>query len=205
MFVKKRKIPTDVVLYYTSGYMAWVNHTLPGKFDKDALRRDEPRLVIPHICAGKIHACAGRSLGTKSEVKYLLTVFDESTPSVWGLDRVNFNRWVPVTEGPIDAMFLDNAMATNGGNLISKLGTFPKERLVLVFDNEPFNKTTKDKMLRAIENDFSLVIWPKKVEEKDVNDMILAGRTKDELQDIIAQNRFCGMQAKLAVTNWSRV
>ena len=41
--------------------------------------------------------------------------------------------------------------------------------------------------------------------EKDINDMILSGRTKDEIQTIIRNNTYQGNMAKIKFATWKRV
>jgi hypothetical protein len=43
------------------------------------------------------------------------------------------------------------------------------------------------------------------IEEKDINDMILAGFTQDELQDIISKHTFINLRAKMEFVNWKKV
>ena len=45
-------------------------------------------------------------------------------------------------------------------------------------------------MYKVIEQDFNVVIWPEEIQLKDVNDMIMSGLTKLELQDIISNNTY---------------
>ena len=46
------------------------------------------------------------------------------------------------------------------------------------------------------------MIWPQSVAEKDINDMILVGR---DPQQIIKNNTYQGIQAKIKLTEWKRV
>ena len=48
-------------------------------------------------------------------------------------------------------------------------------------------------------------MWPDDIEEKDINDMILSGRTKDEIQMIIKNNTYQGSMAKMKFATWRRV
>ena len=45
-------------------------------------------------------------------------------------------------------------------------------------------------MYKVIEKDFNVVIWPDDLQLKDVNDMIMNGMTKLQLQDIISNNTY---------------
>jgi hypothetical protein len=112
---------------------------------------------------------------------------------------------VYVTEGPIDSMFLENAVATADSNLESITDCVDKSNVVLVFDNEPRNKEIINKINHAIENHFNVVIWPEFIEEKDINEMVLNGFSPDEIQDIISKNTFVNLRAKMEFVNWKKI
>ena len=76
--------------------------------------------------------------------------------------------------------------------------------MVFIFDNEPRNKEIIDRMYRAIEKDYELVIWPEGQKEKDINDMILQGKSKSEIQNIITQNTYSGLSALTQLNSYKR-
>ena len=43
------------------------------------------------------------------------------------------------------------------------------------------------------------------VKEKDVNDMILAGKTKEEVEKIILTNSFSDLEASLKLKDWRKI
>ena len=47
-----------------------------------------------------------------------------------------------------------------------------------------------------------MVIWPKNIEEKDINEMILAGIA---VKDIINQNTFESLELKLQLAMWRSI
>jgi len=47
-----------------------------------------------------------------------------------------------------------------------------------------------------------VVIWPKGLKEKDINDMVLAGLDPSA---IIKSNTFSGLEAKIKLTDWKKV
>ena len=206
-FVDARRIPTvyHAKLFNCPNFKQFTNSLIPDKFDSDSINRDECRLLIPFLDANKnVHAFQGRALGA-SAVKYITIILDESVPKVYGLDTVNFNRKVYVLEGPIDSMFVPNSIATAGGDLVSAVGSFPKENLVIVYDNEPRNKETIKKLDKAIMQGYNVCIWPENLEHKDINDMYLAGLSSDFIKHIIDTNTHRDLAAKLALTKWGKV
>jgi hypothetical protein len=60
-------------------------------------------------------------------------------------------------------------------------------------------------MDKAIENHFSICIWPEMIEEKDINEMILSGFTQEELIDIIDKNTFVNLRAKMEYIQWKKI
>lgn len=206
-FVDARRIPTvyHAKLFNCPNFKQFTNSLIPDKFDSDSINRDECRLLIPFLDTNKnVHAFQGRALGA-SAVKYITIILDESVPKVYGLDTVNFNRKVYVLEGPIDSMFVPNSIATAGGDLVSAVGSFPKENLVIVYDNEPRNKETIKKLDKAIMQGYNVCIWPENLEHKDINDMYLAGLSSDFIKHIIDTNTHRDLAAKLALTKWGKV
>jgi hypothetical protein len=206
-FVVERRIPNvyHARLFYCPKFMHYVNTLLPDKFSAGSLANDEGRLLIPFMDSNKnVFAFQGRSLRKDSEVKYITIVLDESVPKLYGLDTANFNRNVYVVEGPIDAMFIPNSIATAGGDLVSSLCDISKDNLTIVYDNEPRSAHTKKKLDKAIMNGYKVCIWPSNLEYKDINDMILAGISAEHIEHIIKTNTFKGLEAKLALQKWSK-
>ena len=141
-------------------------------------------------------------------MRYITVKTDEDNKKVFGLDRVDLDdeeKKVYVVEGPIDSLFLDNAVATADSNLSSITSILDKTKVVLVFDNEPRNKDICRMIDKAIENHYNVVIWPEMIQEKDINDMILSGFTSEDIQDIIVRNTFVNLRAKMEFISWKKV
>ena len=60
-------------------------------------------------------------------------------------------------------------------------------------------------MRNSIEANASVCIWPKTIKEKDINEMIMSGRTQNEILDTINKNTFFGPQALLEFNNWRMI
>ena len=132
------------------------------------------------------------------------TISDENS-KFFGIDNVNEDKKIYVVEGPIDSMFIENAVATADSNLESITDVLDKSKVVLVFDNEPRNKEIMKKMEHAIDNHFNVVIWPEWIVEKDINEMVLnGGFSPDEIQDFISKNTFVNLRAKMEFINWKK-
>jgi len=203
VYVHNRKIPESKYsnLYYAEDFKKFVESL---NIEKDGLKDEDPRLVIPFYDEEKnLVAFQGRALG-ESKLRYITVKLSEENHKIFGLDNINKEEYVYVVEGPIDSMFLENAIATADSNLTSAAKHIDKSKVVLVYDNEPRNKELHKQMDKAIEEHYNVVIWPEMIEEKDVNDMILAGFSPEEIQDIISKNTFVNLRAKMEFVNWKK-
>ena len=70
------------------------------------------------------------------------------------------------------------------------------------FDNEKRNKQIVDRIEKAINKHFPVVIWPSDVKEKDINDMVLSGLDVDSM---LKSNTYSGLEAKAKLISWKRV
>lgn len=208
LYVVDRKIPPEYhyKLFVADKFCAYVNSLIPGKFSEVALARDETRLVIPFIDReSRVHALQGRSMDPSSKSKYITIVLDESVPKVYGLDAHKPGKTY-VVEGPIDSMFLPNAVATAGGDLISAARALNRDDLVVVYDNERRSRETVQKMSKAISQGFKVCFWPENVVYKDVNDMVKYGNmSRDQLVSVIDANTHSGLRAEMEMRTWKRV
>jgi hypothetical protein len=60
-------------------------------------------------------------------------------------------------------------------------------------------------MDKAIEQHFSICVWPEMIQEKDINEMILSGFSSDEIVDIIDNNTFVNLRAKMEFLQWKKI
>ena len=73
---------------------------------------------------------------------------------------------------------------------------------VWIFDNEPRNKEIVARIDKTIQRGDKVVIWPKKIQQKDINDMVLAGHN---VQDVVDSNVYSGLEATLKFNDWKKV
>ena len=203
LYCVNRKIPEKYFdkLFLSDKFMTLVNEVKPNTYK---ITKDHPRLIIPfYDTTGKVFAFQGRAFG-KEQPKYLTIKLDESKQKVYGLDKINFQKPIYITEGPIDSLFIDNCLAAGGADLFLK-NKIPNENITYIFDNEPRNKEIVKRMYKVIEQDFNVVIWPEDLQLKDVNDMIMSGLTKLELQDIISNNTYSKLSALTKLNYWKKI
>ena len=198
-YIIKRQIPSHhhYRLYFVQKFKTWINEIIPGKFEN--VGKDEPRLVIPFIDEnGNCFGVSARGFDPNG-IRYITIMFDER-PKIFGLDKVNFNEPYYIVEGAIDSFFLSNAIAMNGaeGN-----GNAANERAIYVFDAEPRKKEIHKRMDKVIKAGYKICIWPSDVPGKDINEMYLNG-LKD-IEKVIEDNTYQGLQAELKFATWRKV
>lgn len=208
VYLKSRKIPEKYYskLLYTKHYKLFIDTLIPDH-GKDKLTDDE-RLVIPFFDEyNELIAVSGRALSTTTnKLRYVTLRTKESNEKlIYGLERVDKNKLVKIVEGPIDSLFLDNCVASGDSNLTIAAKTLNAKDMVLIFDNEPKNKEIVNMVKTAIDNNYKVVIWPENISEKDINDMIISGRTAEDIENIIKTNTFSGLEAFVKLTFWKRV
>ena len=202
-YVNKRKIPTKAHhrLYYAPKFNTWVNSLIPDKLPET--KRDLPRLILPMIDKdGVVFGFQGRAFD-KLSIRYITIMLDESKPKMFGLDQVDFNKKYYVLEGPIDSLFLSNAVAMAGADGNAS-GLENLENAVFVFDNEPRNVEIVKRMDKMLDRGYKVCIWPSKLDVKDVNDMILSGLSSAEIELMIDQNTYHGLIGKFELSDWRR-
>lgn len=206
-YVLDRKIPNrfHAKLFFTEKFKTWTNEQVPGKFEK--VGADEARLIIPFVdMDGNMFGYQGRSFTGDERFKYISIFFGEDHIKVFGLDDYDPKRRVYITEGPIDSMFIENGLAMAGASMdprVSELGIVPSNT-TRVYDNERRNKNIVKQMEMAVEEGYKVFFWPDDIEEKDINDLIKAGKTVTDIREIIDTNAYEGLQATLKITQWKR-
>ena len=181
--------------YYAKTFRRFINGI---KHTFDDVRYDEERIVIPLYYNGNLVGVPGRAL-TPNPVKYITVMFDDEAPKIYGLDKIRTGSPVFVVEGPFDSTFIRNAIAMCGAD--GDVGRWGISDPVWVYDNEPRNPDITRRIQSAIEAKQTVVIWPSDIEEKDINDMYLAGH---DVQNLVESNMYQGLKAKLQFNIWKR-
>ena len=199
-YLQGRQIPKEhfANLYYTDKFCTWVNTQKPTFKD---VKKDHPRIIIPFIDTnGEWFGFQGRSIDSDEKLRYITIMLDESRIKVFGLNRVDFDKTVYITEGPIDSLYIDNAIAMAGADVDWSL--LSNKEAVFVFDNERRNKEIVTRMEKAIEKGYEIVIWPENLQEKDLNDMYIAGH---DVQSLVEFNTYSGLEAQIKLSEWKKV
>jgi len=202
-YVKSRMIPKQVWnrLYFLDDIRKAAQ--LNTKYTS-SLTVEQPRLILPFInTEGKLTGMAMRGIRGES-LRYINLKIDEDAPTIFGLDDIDKTRNVKVVEGPIDSLFLDNAIAASGSafNRVDELGL---KDYTIIFDNQPRNKEITKLMYKYISAGQKICIWPETLEEKDINDMVMSGLTVTEIHNIIEQNTYSGLRAEFKFNTWRKI
>ena len=194
-YLENRKLNSDNY-YYTEKFKEWTNSLRPT-FDN--VSKDEPRIIIPLFYQNILVGFQGRALGP-SKVKYITIMLTDDAPKIYGLDKVQKNKSVYITEGPFDSTFISNSIALCGSDGdVDKWGI---SNPVWIYDNEPRNREILSRISRVIEMGQKVVIWPSTIKEKDINDMVLSGLN---VQSVIESNTYSGLEAKVKFNEWKKV
>jgi len=198
-YLEGRQLPLKG-LYYAENYKKWVNSQKQTFVNVES---DHDRIIIPLISNNEWFGFQGRALSPKQSVRYITTILNDVPPKIFNLDNVDYSKNVYITEGPFDSLLLPNSIAMVGADvdwmfLISNHET----NFVFVYDNEPRNQQIIDRMSKVIDGNQLIVIWPSDIKEKDINDMVLAGR---DVKQIIQDNTYSGLEAKLKLNIWKKV
>jgi hypothetical protein len=197
-FVEGRGIPKNhwCNLAYAEDFKEVAENFSPAYKDRFF---KEDRLIIQIKSPMGLCGLQGRSFSKMSKMKYI-TLKHENRVCYYNYDKVDLSKKFYVVEGPIDAMFLPNAIATLG---LSKFKSVENdENAVYVLDNQPYNREVVNTMNELISSNKKVCIFPKSLKEKDINDMVLA---KMNPVDIIDNNTYSGLQARLIFNQWKKI
>ena len=196
LYLEKRLIDPKI-FNYTPTFKKWVNTLVPNKFSD--ITYDEPRIIIPLIYENQLIGFQGRALGPNS-VKYITIMLDDDAPKIYGLDKINNEFPVFVTEGPFDSTFVSNSIAMCGAD--GDVRRWGIDDPVWVYDNEPRSNEIVKRISNTIDRGEKVVIWPNNINEKDINDMVLAGHN---VMDVLESNIYSGLKAQLQFNTWKRI
>jgi hypothetical protein len=165
-----------------------------------------PRILIP-FCdkRGNMFGLQGRTLDGKG-LRYLtLRLTEDKGELIYGLDRWNSSNHTYVCEGPLDSLFLPNALAV-GGSSYKKVRQFlDRDRTTIIYDNEPRNKEIISQMRKAIQDGWGLFFWPDKITEKDINDLVNVGQGPGKILEMINKSTAKGLAATVRLNAWKKI
>jgi hypothetical protein len=207
IYLTRRHIPTEYhnKLYFTANFKKFCDEVYPNH-DKEIT--PDARLVIPFFDEyNNLIAVSGRALVTSDEkLRYVTIRTNESEGKlIYGMDRVDLSEPVKIVEGPIDSLFLKNCVASGDSSLSIAGKNINSNKKILIFDNEPRNKEIVSLMEKAIKSMNYVVVWPDNIRQKDINEMIMSGISTDEIEAIISNNTFYGLEAITKFVFWKKI
>jgi hypothetical protein len=161
---------------------------------------DEGRIIIPLYGVDQnLIGFQGRALGSSIN-KYITVMLDDDAPKIYGLEKVDSNKPIYIVEGPFDSTFIENAVAMCGSDV--DIGSFGWSDYIYVFDNEPRNREIVNRISKTINRGDKVIIWPNTIQQKDINDMVIAGLN---VMNVLKSNTYSGLEAKIKFNNWKKV
>lgn len=201
-YLKNRQIPKKKwhLLYYLDNMKKL--EVLDEKY-KNRLR-EEDRLVIPFFNhKNKMYALTCRAFG-ESDRKYIeLKLTDDML--VYGMERLDSSKPIYIVEGPIDSLFLPNCIAAGSASLDKFMKYLPKDKTVLVYDNQPRNPDLLNIIKKSVNHGYKVVLWPEDVNGKDINEMIENGYDQEKIMRIILDNTYQGLEAEIEFVKWRKM
>lgn len=201
-YAVERQIPEQhwKHLYFTTQF---------EKFCSRIQNRQEPRIVLPcYDASGVVYAAQGRILPGYNGIRYKLYRMSGDLPILFGLNRLNTSEPIYVVEGPIDSLFLPNALAICSAHLYSIHDNLKEhghdidtKNFTLIFDNEKRNPHIVSRMQKAVAMGYKVCVFPDSIEQKDINDMVISGI---DVCSLVDENSFSGIEASLRINKWKR-
>ena len=199
-YLVNRGITEDTLskFYYCPDFKKWTNKHKKIFSDTE---HDDDRIIIPlRDTEGNLFGYQGRSLDPTSKMRYITVMLDEDAPKLYGLENINTQKPIYILEGPFDSLFVENSVAMCGSDV--DIRSFGWSDYIWVFDNEPRNREIVSRIERCINRGDKVIIWPSHIQEKDVNEMILA---KHNICTILESSTHSELTAKLKLNLWKKV
>ena len=203
-YLSLRNIPEDQLhrLYYIDDIKR-----IEG-FDKryvNTIQTHEPRLVIPFWGTDGTSLTGLSCRGMRNEaLRYITVRANDVDPLIFGYDCIQLKNPIYVTEGPLDSLFLPNAIAVGGTGGFSKLHKLflDRNQVTLVIDNQPRNSEVCKLYQKMISEGWRVFIWPQYTTAKDINDLVNIGA---DPKAIIDAHSHQGLTAQLKFNEWKKV
>lgn len=217
-YVKGRLIPESMYsrLYFTNNFFninTQIKNMLNSSKQFEMREGEDKRLMwMFKTITNDVVALQGRRMD-KMEPRYLISRFNsDDNRLIGGIEFININDPVYITEGYVDSLFLPNAVSLNGLHLPSIkyiLDDLKCKDVVVVFDNEPDNDQIKHNIKELVEMSFNhpglrVCLFPKELRSigKDINDYIKSGMNQTEILNTINNNCYSGSSLKVRSVFW---
>ena len=202
-YILRRQIPEKYhkKLFYIENFGNWVRQY----YDPNYAGGNDERIIIPFYNGRKkLVAFQGRALSGNTRLRYITIKLNEKAPKIFNYDQVDTSRKIYIVEGPIDAMFLPNAIAIAGSDVSKTLDKLNFD-FVFVADREPRNPEIIKKIANMIDRKYKVALLPDSMPGKDINEYILNGYTASQIVSMIDRFTFEGLQATFQLKMWQKI
>lgn len=183
--LEKRCIPQSL---YHRFYFCRDFYKFAGKYHRSFSKMTEkiPRLVIPYRNKDdEIFGFTCRAYNNDTP-KYIELKIDDSSDMIYGLDKVDTTKKIIVVEGPIDSMFLPNAVAAGGASYQGEFFDANKDNLIIVPDNDWVrNRQVYQQVEKMAKKGHTIALLPDTFGGKDINTLIMNGKTAEDISNVI--------------------
>lgn len=207
LYVMNRLIPAQYYdeIWYAGDFKAFLDDLTPGH--NKPVPSGERRIVFAFSdIDGHVLQVSGRALDP-SEIRYITVKVTEGK-KVFGLHRLRVDKRIYITEGPIDSLFLPNALASADANLEGLANWLCNEYdnidldVVLVYDKEPRNKQLINMIRDVSKTKHKVCLLPDIFPGKDINEAILNGWNTERILRLIDAHTYSGIELAIELMNW---
>lgn len=211
-YLQSREIPKERIdtLYYIDDIRNITSKIIKYK---DTNYPKDSAIIIPFRDAdGKLEVIQLRLLNTP-KLRYITLYINNSGEKIYGREFIDPTKPVYVLEGPIDSMFVDNAIACAGASLLSYSKYLHEmyNDVVFLFDVDYIdNKDVLKQLQKGVDANENVVIYDQKISngvvngDKDINDIVLRYKyTKEQLMKYLKSRTFMGIKAKIELSKFN--
>lgn len=206
-YVKGRCIPDHKwnLLYYTEDFRELAKAVYP---EREGKVNDREKLIIPFFLpSGRVGGLQARAIDSTDTLRYCTMPVGSDSMPLYGTERVDYAKRVYIVEGPIDSLFIPNCLALARADIsLDQLNAlrYKTRDIVAILDNEPRNKEIVKAVRKMLARNIPVVFWDDRFKGKDINEMIENGHMPGEILMYIEKNTKSGLEAELALTEWSK-
>jgi len=160
------------------------------------------RIVFPTTdISGCLTGFVCRTMNPENDLRYItLKIFDKDL--VYGFRGLDMTKRVYAVEGIFDSFLLPNCLASLSSDF-SRIKALGIKDLIIIRDNEPRSKIIQPLWQRDLDDGCRMMIWPKEIESKDLQDCVSDGEIPLRgMEDFVNRNAYDGFEAKLKYEAW---
>jgi hypothetical protein len=201
-YLNRRNIPKN--RWCDFGYTSHFGEFAKQFNDEYDFGEEERLIIFIRDETGNIIGAQGRAFIDNKNIPKYITIRKKDDPYLlFGVDRLDKSLPISVVEGPIDSLFIPNAIACLGlGKFNDVADKYPDA--IFIVDNEPRNKEVVKTIEDLIDKNVKVCIFPHNYQGKDINDMCRMNGKANVLK-VISENIFSGVKAKLILNHWKKI